>query len=111
VAAPQLKRKTIPVPYDAYGEVDRDAGNARVAAGRFEPDRILTQFDFAAPADPAAEYWRAVAVLTVVAIAVLGAIAGIAYFAGMVAAAVATAAVVALVSFGNWVLNNTVDLP
>lgn len=105
MAAHQLKRKTIPVP---YGDADRDAGNARVAADRFEPDHILTQFDFAAPA---AEYWRAIAVLAVVAIAVVGAIAGIAYFAGMVAAAVATASVVALVGFGNWVLNNTVDLP
>ncbi|HKC03466.1 MAG TPA: hypothetical protein VKC17_09205 [Sphingomicrobium sp.] len=109
MAAHQLKRKS--VPYGPHGEADRDAGNARVADVRFEPDRILTQFDFAAPADPAAEYWRAVAVLTVVAIAVLGAIAGIAYFAGMVAAAIATAAVAALIGFGNWVLNNTVDLP
>lgn len=107
MASHQLKRKRLPGPYDAYGEMDRDAGNARVAADRFDP---VTQFNFAAAADPAAEHRRAVAILTVAALAVVGAVAGIAYFAGMVAAAIATAAVVALVGFGNWVLNNTVDL-
>ena len=107
MAAHQLKRNARHSPDATYGELERDAGRARVAAGRFDPELALTQFHFAAPA---AERGRAVAVLAVAAIAVIGAVAGIAYFAGLVAAVVAGAAIVALAGFGTWVLNNTIDL-
>ena len=110
MASRQAKRNSVPTPYAAYGEMERDVGT-RAAADRFEPGRTLTKFDFGTPADPGAEYRRAVTVLPLVAIAMIGAIAAIAYFAGIIAAGIAAAAVVALISFGNWILNNTVDLP
>jgi hypothetical protein len=97
----------MPAPYDAYGDPQRAGGHAR-AADRFEPDRTLSQFDFGTADDPAAQ--RAIIVLPLVAIAMIGAIAAIAYFAGIIAAGIVTAAVGALVGFGNWILNNTIDL-
>jgi hypothetical protein len=109
MAASQATRKSTPIPYDAYGDMERDGGDAGTA-DTFEPDRTLTQFSFATPADPRAEYRRAISVLTAVAIAIAGAIAGIAYFAGLVAAGIVAAAVTALVGLGNWILNHTIDL-
>jgi len=111
MAAPQLRRKSIPIPYHAYGDTDRDIRRASVASNRFEADRAALQFDFSATAGPAARYWRAIAILTSVTIAAIGAVAAIAYFAGVIAAGIAVAAAVAVIGFGNWILNNTIDLP
>jgi len=108
MASTQLRRKS--VPYAASGAADRAVGDARAAADRFELDRALIQFHFAAPARPAAPRWRAVGVLTLAALAATGALTAIFYVAGLAAAAIAAGAVAALIGFGNWILNNTIDL-
>ena len=110
MATTQRQRTRTPARRDASGHPQRRPKNARAAAGRSEQDYRPSQYDFDAPADRAAEYWRAVIVLALVGIAVVGAIGAIAYFVGILAAGIAAAAVMALIAFGNWVLNNTIDL-
>ena len=110
MASPQLKAKRLPIPHDERGDARLDPGNANLVARRYQPVRTLTQFDFRTPADPVADYWRAIGALMLVAIAVIAAIAAVTYFTGVIAAAVVAVAVVALVGFGNWILNNTIDL-
>ena len=102
----QLQRK--PVPSPASGAFDRDTGDARAAADRFELDRALIQFHFAVPARPGR--WRAVGLLTLLALMIASAIAGVAYAAGLVAAGIAAGAVATLIGFGRWILNNTIEL-
>ena len=104
----QLQRK--PVPSPASGAFDRDTGDARAAADRFELDRALIQYHFAVPARPGARRWRAAGLLTLGALAVAGAIASVAYAAGLAAAGIAAGAVAALIGFGNWILNNIIEL-
>ena len=105
----QLQRKPVQVPVRSSGGAERAAGNARAAADRFELDRALIQFHFA-PARPGARRWRAVGLLALLALAVAGAIAGVAYAAGLAAAGIAAGAVAALIGFGNWILNNIIEL-
>jgi hypothetical protein len=110
VAISQRKSEQFDIPRKERGDVRRDARNANVVTGRFDPAQALAQFHFRTPADPAAEYRRAIAVVGLVAVGAVGAITAIAYFAGIIAAGIVAAAVGALVGFGNWVLNNTIDL-
>jgi hypothetical protein len=51
-----------------------------------------------------------VGVLTLAALAATGALTAIFYVAGLAAAAIAAGAVAALIGFGNWILNDTIDL-
>ena len=108
MSSSHLKRKRS--PYEAYGEPQRDSGKARIAADRFESYRPLAQIHLPAPADPRAGKWRAFGILTAAATTAVGALAAIAYFAGFIAAGILAAAVLSLVAFGNWVLNNTIEL-
>ena len=106
----QLQRKPVQVPVRSSGGAERAAGNARAAADRFELDRALIQYHFAVPARPGARRWRAVGLLALLALAVAGAIASVAYAAGLAAAGIAAGAVAALIGFGNWILNNIIEL-
>lgn len=87
-----------------------DARGSNVLAGRLERECPRTQFDFRAQTDPIADYWRAITIVSMAAIGVVGAILATGYLVGVIAAAIMATAVVALIGFGNWILNNTIDL-
>lgn len=110
MAPRQLKAKRFDIPLDERGDVRSDAPNATAVVRRFKPDQALTRFNFGAPASRDLERRRAIAIPGLTAIAAAGAFAGIISFAGIVAAAVTALAVAALIGFGNWVLNNSIDL-
>jgi hypothetical protein len=94
----------------AEPSAERRTRAAAAPAPRYQPDPTHIQFDFGGPADRAAERRRAMAILGLVAVAAVGLLTALAYLAGPLAAAVAALAAAALIGFGNWVLDNTVDL-
>jgi hypothetical protein len=107
VASSQLKAKRSTI---ARGDAPFDARSAPAAERRYRPVRPLTELNFAARGGAKADRRRALGLLGLVAIGAVGAVAALIYFAGMIAAAIAAAAVAALVGFGNWILNHTVEL-
>lgn len=109
MAASRLQPEAIDLPRRA-GDRTAPRASGKVAPEAFEPDRLLTQFDFRAEPDRAAQRWREIAILASLAIIVIGAIGALSYLLGIVAAAIAAAAVGALIGFGNWVLDHTIDL-
>ena len=106
MASAQLKAKRIPAaPAERrHGLFAGEPARAR----RAEAPLASIRYDFAAPAEPAAQHRRAIGWLAVLTLAATGMAAALVYFAGIVATAIVAAAAGALVALGNWILNHTI---
>ena len=107
MAASLLKAKRTAV---ARTEARLDGRHTPAAARRYRPARTLTEFHYAARGDAKADRRRALGLLGLAALGAISAVAALIYFAGIIAAGIAAAAIAALVGFGNWILNHSIEL-
>jgi len=107
VASTQRKLERFPVRRDV-GETEADVRADRLIKPELVSSETLTRrLDLG---DPAQERRRAIKVIAIVSITAGASLAALIYFVGVIAGAVALAAVGSLVAFGNWVLDNTIEI-